>query len=89
MPYTVDSPQQWKCMTDAGVDGIITNRAVHCGSECLPSAPPAPAPTLAFLGKLDGAVLTRGDTAVPATAGTNADAIAITLDGRSVVEGEW
>ena len=90
MPYTVDSPQQWKSMTDAGVDGIITNRAgaLVGFQSALPSAPPAPAPSLTFLGKLDGATLTRGGTAVPALADTNADAIAIMLDGTSVAEGE-
>lgn len=90
MPYTVDSPRQWQAMTDAGVDGIITNRAgaLVGFQSALPSAPPAPAPSVAFRGKLDGATLTRGDTAVPATGATNADAVAITLDGAPVAEGE-
>ncbi|MGP4032962.1 glycerophosphodiester phosphodiesterase family protein [Pseudarthrobacter sp. 1C304] len=90
MPYTVDSPRQWQAMTDAGVDGIITNRAgaLVGFQSALPSAPPSPAPALTFLGKLDGATLTRGDTAVPATAATNAETIVITLDGAPAEEGE-
>lgn len=90
MPYTVDSPRQWKAMTDAGVDGIITNRAgaLVGFQSALPSAPPSPAPALTFLGKLDGATLTRGDTAVPALAATNADTIVMTLDGAPAAEGE-
>lgn len=89
MPYTVDSPQQWKSMTDAGVDGIITNRAgaLVGFQSAIPSPPAPPAPTVSFRGKLEGATLGRGDAVVPALSTANTESAVITLDGQPFAEG--
>lgn len=90
MPYTVDSPQQWKDMTEAGVDGIITNRAgaLVGFQSATPTAPTPEAPSVRFAGKLEGATLSRGDTVTPAVETTNADNVTIQLDGHTVAEGD-
>lgn len=89
MPYTVDSTQQWKDMTDAGVDGIITNRAgALVGFQSAAGTTDPAAPSVRFTGKLDGAVLGRADTVTPAVETSNADGVAIQLDGQSIGEGD-
>lgn len=90
MPYTVDSPQQWKTMTDAGVDGIITNRAgaLVGFQSAIPSPPAPPAPTVSFRGKLDGATLGRGDAVVPGLSTGNTESTVLTLDGKPFAEGD-
>ena len=71
MPYTVDDPAVWAQMRDAGVDGIITNRAgMLVGWN---SAVPAPK----ILAPADGSKLTRGDVVTLAFEGLGA----ATLDG--------
>lgn len=81
MPYTVDDPATWATMLDAGVDGIITNRAGslegwlarHQQGEPTEIASPR-----------DGAVLTRGDVVSLAFSG----APMATLDGEPLDEGD-
>ncbi|MEE2569816.1 glycerophosphodiester phosphodiesterase family protein [Pseudarthrobacter sp. J64] len=85
MPYTVDSAEQWKVMTQAGVDGIITNRAgALVGYQ---SAAASPAPTVSFPSGADGATYGRGTSVVPAVVSSNAGDVALTLDGNAVEEG--
>lgn len=90
MPYTVDSAEQWKVMTEAGVDGIITNRAgalVGYQSASAVPAPPASAPTVGFPAGADGATYGRGTSVVPAVVSTHSEGVALTLDGTAVEEG--
>ncbi|WP_248762260.1 glycerophosphodiester phosphodiesterase family protein [Pseudarthrobacter sp. SSS035] len=90
MPYTVDNPRQWKDMTDAGVDGIITNRAgaLVGFQSALGTAPTPAAPTVRFAGNLDGVVLGRADTVAPAVETSNVDHVSIQLDGQPIAEGD-
>jgi glycerophosphoryl diester phosphodiesterase len=78
MPYTVDDPAVWAQMRDAGVDGIITNKAgMLVGWNAAAAAPGIKAPA-------DGAELTRGDVVSLAFSGEGA----ATLDGKPIAEGD-
>ncbi|MDA0180392.1 glycerophosphodiester phosphodiesterase family protein [Solirubrobacter phytolaccae] len=88
MPYTVDSPDTWLQMRDAGVDGIITNKPgtldgwnARYRQGGVPNAPKA-----VISAPVDGAVLTRGE--VLSLAFDTSDSVATALlDGKPVVEG--
>lgn len=88
MPYTVDSPDTWLQMRDAGVDGIITNKPGTLdgwNARYRQGGVPNP-PRAVISAPVDGAVLTRGD--VVTLAFDTSDSVATaTLDGKPVVEG--
>ncbi|MBD8078631.1 glycerophosphodiester phosphodiesterase family protein [Cellulosimicrobium arenosum] len=92
MPYTVDSAADWARLTEAGVDGIITNRAgafigwKEAQGQVVGPAP-APEPTVAVVSPAEGAEVERGGSVVLAASATDADDVTLTLDGETVENG--
>ncbi|MBD5785027.1 glycerophosphodiester phosphodiesterase [Cellulosimicrobium terreum] len=92
MPYTVDSAADWARLTEAGVDGIITNRAgafigwKEAQGQVVEPAP-APEPTVAVVSPAEGTQIERGGDVVLAASATDADDVALTLDGEPVDNG--
>ena len=82
MPYTVDDPGTWLQMRDAGVDGIITNRAGTLVGWNARYKQGTPSPKIKA--PADGAKLTRGDVVTLAFEGAGA----ATLDGKPIAEGD-
>jgi len=82
MPYTVDDPGTWLQMRDAGVDGIITNKAGMLVGWNARYKQSAPSPKIKA--PADGAKLTRGDVVTLAFEGAGA----ATLDGKPIAEGD-
>ena len=82
MPYTVDDPGTWLQMRDAGVDGIITNKAGMLVGWNARYKQGAPSPKIKA--PADGAKLTRGDVVTLAFEGAGA----ATLDGKPIAEGD-
>ena len=90
MPYTVDDPEVWPTMRDAGADAIITNRpgALVGWNARYEQAGAGGGPARAeILSPADGLELERGDAFSVAVDTGGAEA-AITLDGEPVNEGD-
>lgn len=88
MPYTVDSPDTWLQMRDAGVDGIITNKPGTLdgwNARYRQGGVPNP-PRAVIAAPVDGAVLARGD-ALTLAFDTSDSVATATLDGKPVAEG--
>jgi glycerophosphoryl diester phosphodiesterase len=88
MPYTVDSPDTWLQMRDAGVDGIITNKpGTLDGWNARYRQGGVPNPPRAVISSPANDVSpTRGEVVVPAFDTSDSVATA-TLDGKPVAEG--
>lgn len=89
MPYTVNSAADWARLTEIGVDGVITDRAgAFIGwKEGRAQEAPAPEPTVTVVSPAEGAEVERGGTLVVAASTTDADEVALTLDGEPVENG--
>ncbi|WP_264029276.1 glycerophosphodiester phosphodiesterase family protein [Cellulosimicrobium sp. SH8] len=90
MPYTVNSAADWARLTEIGVDGVITDRAgAFIGwKQAREQEAPAPAaPTVEVVSPAEGAEVERGGTLVLAASATDADEVAVSLDGELVENG--
>jgi glycerophosphoryl diester phosphodiesterase len=90
MPYTVDDPNQWSLMRDAGVDGIITNKPGELSgweTGMRMAARNGGVARAGILAPVDGSQLTRGESfALSLDTGAAASASA-TLDGNGIADG--
>lgn len=81
MVWTVDGANDWKRLSEMGVDGIITNRpGALVGWQAAQKQ--VPAPTVSFVSPANGSTVERGDDVVVAASTTDATEITLTLDGR-------
>lgn len=90
--WTADAATDWAWLTDAGVDGIITNRPGALGGwltarEQAPAPAPAPAPTVTVVAPADGSTVERGERFAVAASTTDATDVTVTLDGAAVTSG--
>lgn len=87
--WTVDSADQWRDLTAAGVDGIITNRpgAFAGWKQAQAQAPASAAPKVSVLAPAAGAGFDTGADVVLAATATGAEPVALSLDGEAVTNG--
>ena len=86
--YTINSANDWKRLTELGVDGIITDRpgALVGWKEAQAQIVPV-APTVTLTTPTNGGSVERGDELVISTSTTDADLVTVTLDGEPVAAG--
>src|SRR5690606_28168770 len=89
MPYTVNSAADGARLAEIGVDGVITDRAgAFIGwKEGRAQEAPAPEPTVTVVSPAESAEVERGGTLVVAASTTDADEVALALDGEPVENG--
>ncbi|MGW5676562.1 glycerophosphodiester phosphodiesterase [Streptomyces sp. NPDC003860] len=87
--WTVDSPERWRALEKAGVDGIITNRPAELtGWNAAHQQNRPAAPAVAITSPAPGAVLDRAQAPVAAVQSTGAEKVTVTVDGTPVSVGE-
>lgn len=87
--WTPDAATDWQWLTEAGVDGIITNRpGALIGWESAQGQKAAPAqPRVSIVSPAAGARVERGAEVVLAATAMDAASVTLTLDGRELPNG--